>query len=102
MQGLGWAIMEDFRIEGSIPLTRSLETYLIPTAADAPHIETILIQNGEKTGPYGAKGIAEVVLVPIAPAIAAAIRDAVGVNVDRLPATPERVYRLMRGGEPTP
>jgi CO/xanthine dehydrogenase Mo-binding subunit len=101
VQGLGWAIMEDFRIEGSVPLTRSLETYLIPTAADAPQIETILIQNGEKTGPYGAKGIAEVVLVPIAPAIAAAIRDAVGVNVDRLPATPERVYRLMRGGEPT-
>lgn len=101
VQGLGWAIMEDFKIVGGIPATRSLETYLIPTAADAPEIETILIEDGEETGPYGAKGIAEVVLVPIAPAIAAAIRDAVGVTLDRLPATPERVYRLMRGREQT-
>ncbi|MGH8923733.1 MAG: xanthine dehydrogenase family protein molybdopterin-binding subunit [Acidimicrobiia bacterium] len=97
VQGLGWALMEDFKIEGGLPMTRSLETYLIPTASDAPEIESILIESGEETGPFGAKGIAEVVLVPIAPAIAAAIRDAVGVTLDRLPATPERVYRLMRG-----
>lgn len=97
VQGLGWAMMEDFKIEGGVPTTRSLETYLIPTSSDAPEIESILIESGEETGPFGAKGIAEVVLVPIAPAIAAAIRDAVGVTLDRLPATPERVYRLMRG-----
>ena len=99
LQGMGWALMEDFKLEGGVPQTGSLETYLIPTAGDAPYLETIIIEGGEETGPFGAKGIAEVVLVPTAPAITAAIRDAVGVTVDRLPASPERVYRLMEGLE---
>jgi len=99
LQGMGWALMEDFRLEGGVPQTGSLETYLIPTAGDAPDLETIIIEGGEETGPFGAKGIAEVVLVPTAPAITAAIRDAVGVTVDRLPASPERVYGLMEGLE---
>ena len=54
------------------------------------------MEGNEPTGPFGAKGIAEVVLVPTAPAVVAAIRDAVGVDVVRLPATSERVFRLMR------
>lgn len=95
-QGLGWAIMEDFKIEGGVPKTRSLETYLIPTMDDAPEMDTILVEGGDPTGPFGAKGIAEVVIVPPAPAIVAAIRDAVGIAVTRLPATAERVYRSMQ------
>jgi len=96
VQGIGWALMEDFKFDAGVPQTKTLETYLIPTAGDAPELETILIEDGEETGPFGAKGIAEVVLVPTAPAIVAAIRDAVGVTVRRLPAAPETVYRLMR------
>ncbi len=95
-QGMGWAIMEDHKIEAGIPMTRSLETYLIPTVDDAPEMDTILVEGGDPTGPFGAKGIAEVVIVPPAPAIVSAIRDAVGVAVTRLPATPERVYRTMQ------
>jgi CO/xanthine dehydrogenase Mo-binding subunit len=95
-QGMGWAIMEDFVIEKGVPMTKSLETYLIPTIDDAPEMETILVEGGDPTGPFGAKGIAEVVIVPPAPAIVAAIRDAVGVVVTRLPATAERVYRSMQ------
>lgn len=97
IQGLGWAVMEDFKFAESVPQTMSLETYLIPTAGDIPELETILIESGEETGPYGAKGIAEVVLVPTAPAIVAAVRDAIGATLNHLPATPEAVYRLMRG-----
>ena len=97
MQGIGWALMEDFKLDAGVPQTTSLETYLIPTACDAPELETIIVEGGEETGPFGAKGMAEVVLVPTAPAIMAAIRDAVGVTVNRLPATPEAVYRLMEG-----
>jgi CO/xanthine dehydrogenase Mo-binding subunit len=96
-QGMGWAIMEDYMIEDGIPRTRSLETYLIPTVDDAPEMDTILVEGGDPTGPFGAKGIAEVVIVPPAPAIVAAIRDAVGVTVTALPATAERVYRSMQG-----
>jgi CO/xanthine dehydrogenase Mo-binding subunit len=95
-QGMGWAVMEDYQMERGIPKTRSLETYLIPTLDDAPEMDTILVEGGDPTGPFGAKGIAEVVIVPPAPAIVAAIRDAVGVTVTRLPATAERVYRSMR------
>jgi CO/xanthine dehydrogenase Mo-binding subunit len=96
VQGMGWAIMEDYKLENGIPRTRSLETYLIPTVDDAPEMDTILVEEGDPTGPFGAKGIAEVVIVPPAPAIASAIADAVGVTVTALPATPERVYRLMQ------
>jgi CO/xanthine dehydrogenase Mo-binding subunit len=96
VQGVGWAIMEDYILEGGVPTTRSLETYLIPTIDDAPEMDTILVEGGDPTGPFGAKGIAEVVIVPPAPAVIAAIRDAVGVTVERLPANAERVYRLLR------
>jgi CO/xanthine dehydrogenase Mo-binding subunit len=99
LQGMGWALMEDFKLDAGVPATGSLETYLIPTAGDAPDLDTIIIEGGEDTGPFGAKGIAEVVLVPTAPAITAAIHDAVGVTIDRLPATPEVVYGLMEGLE---
>jgi CO/xanthine dehydrogenase Mo-binding subunit len=98
VQGMGFGVMEEHCLEVGVPTTRSLETYLIPTAADAPRMEIMLVESGEETGPFGAKGIAEVVCVPTAPAIAAAIRDAVGIMIDRPPATPERVYRLMNEG----
>jgi CO/xanthine dehydrogenase Mo-binding subunit len=97
LQGIGWALMEEFKLDEGVPQTTSLETYLIPTAGDAPELETIIVDGSEETGPFGAKGAAEVALVPTAPAVIAAIRDAVGVTVDRLPATPETVYRLMEG-----
>lgn len=99
VQGMGWAVMEEFVMDGGLPRTKSLETYLIPTVDDVPEMETILVEGGDPTGPFGAKGIAEVVIVPPAPAIVSAIRDATGVTVERLPATPERVYRLMHASK---
>lgn len=100
VQGMGWALMEDFVMQGGVPQTKSLETYLIPTVDDVPDMDTILVQSGDPTGPFGAKGIAEVVIVPPAPAIASAIGAAVGATPTRLPATPERVYRLMQEAAP--
>lgn len=95
VQGMGWAVMEDYVVQGGRPRTTSLETYLIPTVDDAPELDTVLVEQGDPTGPFGAKGIAEVVIVPPAPAIVNGIHDAVGVTVDRIPATPERVYGLL-------
>jgi CO/xanthine dehydrogenase Mo-binding subunit len=95
VQGMGWAVMEDYVVQGGRPRTTSLETYLIPTVDDAPELDTVLVEQGDATGPFGAKGIAEVVIVPPAPAIVNGIHDAVGVTVDRIPATPERVYGLL-------
>jgi len=94
-QGLGFALMEDYRLVAGIPQKRSLETYLIPTALDLPEIDVILVESAEPSGPFGAKGIAEVVLVPTAPAVVSAIKDAAGVEVRDLPATPESVLRCL-------
>ncbi len=95
-QGLGFALMEEYLLAGGRPVTRSLETYLIPTARDVPEIRTHLVGDDEPTGPLGAKGMAEVVVVPTGPAVAAAVADAVGVRPDQLPITPERLLRAMR------
>lgn len=86
-QGLGMALMEAY-VPGR---TENLHDYLIPTAGDMPEIECLLIEDPEPSGPYGAKGVGEPALVPTAPAILGAIRDAVGVRLTQLPATPDRV-----------
>jgi CO/xanthine dehydrogenase Mo-binding subunit len=86
-QGLGLALMEEY-IPGR---TENLHDYLIPTFGDVPPIETILVEDPEPTGPYGAKGVGEHALCPTAPAILGAIHHATGVRITRVPATPDRV-----------
>jgi CO/xanthine dehydrogenase Mo-binding subunit len=56
------------------------------------------IENEDGPGPYGAKGMSEGALLPVAPAVAAAVRDATGVMVRELPLTPERVWRALQEG----
>jgi CO/xanthine dehydrogenase Mo-binding subunit/aerobic-type carbon monoxide dehydrogenase small subunit (CoxS/CutS family) len=86
-QGLGMALMEEY-VPGR---SENLHDYLIPTIGDVPPIETILIEDPEPLGPYGAKGIGEPALVPTAPAIFGAIHHATGVRVRVAPATPARL-----------
>jgi aldehyde oxidoreductase len=90
-QGIGMALMEDY-VPGR---TENLHDYLIPTIGDVPPIETILIEVPDPEGPFGAKGLGEHVLIPTAPAILNAIRDATGALVTRLPATPTRVLEAI-------
>jgi len=87
VQGLGMALMEAY-VPGR---TDNLHDYLIPTIGDAPEIECLLIEDAEPDGPFGAKGVGEPALVPTAPAILAAIRDATGARITRVPATPSVV-----------
>jgi aldehyde oxidoreductase len=86
-QGLGFALMEEY-VPG---VSENLHDYLIPTVGDVPPIETIIVEDAEPLGPYGAKGIGEPALIPTAPAILGAIRHATGARLHRLPATPDRV-----------
>jgi len=86
-QGIGMALMEEY-IPGR---TDNLHDYLIPTVGDVPPIETILIEDAEPLGPFGAKGVGEPALIPTAAAILNAIRDATGVVIRKVPATPDRV-----------
>jgi aldehyde oxidoreductase len=90
-QGIGMALMEEY-IPGR---TENLHDYLIPTIGDVPPIENILIEVPDPEGPFGAKGLGEHVLIPTAPAILNAIRDATGVLVTQLPATPSRVLATI-------
>jgi aldehyde oxidoreductase len=91
-QGLGLALMEEY-VPGR---TENLHDYLIPTFGDMPEIETILIEDPEPLGPYGAKGIGEPALIPTAPAILSAIENATGVRITRVPATPDRVLAALK------
>jgi CO/xanthine dehydrogenase Mo-binding subunit len=97
VQSVGFAQMEDHKVDQGIPVTTSLETYLIPTAVDAPEVLTLCVESGRHDTAFGAKGMAEVVCVPTAPAIVAAICDAVGVRPTELPVTAERLYNLLHG-----
>jgi CO/xanthine dehydrogenase Mo-binding subunit/aerobic-type carbon monoxide dehydrogenase small subunit (CoxS/CutS family) len=91
-QGIGMALMEEW-VPGR---TDNLHDYLIPTVGDVPEIETILIEDPEPLGPYGAKGVGEPALIPTAAAILNAIRDATGVTIRTVPATPDRVRAAIR------
>src|SRR5205807_5258658 len=90
-QGLGLALMEEF-LPGR---TENLHDYLIPTIGDVPPITSILIEDAEPLGPFGAKGIGEPALIPTAPAILNAIHHATGVRLHKVPATPDRVRAAL-------
>jgi CO/xanthine dehydrogenase Mo-binding subunit/aerobic-type carbon monoxide dehydrogenase small subunit (CoxS/CutS family) len=94
-QGLGLALMEEF-IPGR---TENLHDYLIPTVGDMPRIKSILIEDPELTGPYGAKGVGEPALIATAPAILGAIRHATGVRVTRVPVLPHRLWEALQTKE---
>lgn len=95
-QGLGLALMEEY-LPGR---TENLHDYLIPTVGDVPEVESILIEDADAHGPFGAKGIGEQVLIPTAPAILNALRDATGVVIRDLPATPGRIHAALRAQSP--
>ncbi len=96
MMGIGYTLYEDTIIENGVNKTTNFTNYILPTFKETPVIETIPVEEHEETGPYGAKGIGEVVMIPIIPAIIQAIYDATGARITHLPATPERVYNAMK------
>lgn len=84
-QGLGYALMEDFRFEDGVPQALDFDRYHIPRATDVPDIEGTYIQTSFPGGPYGAKNLAEPVMIATAPAIANAFAQATGRRVRGLP-----------------
>jgi CO/xanthine dehydrogenase Mo-binding subunit len=96
LQAVGYATIEEMQLVNGRYRNDRLATYLIPTALDAPRIETILVESPYSGVPHGAKGVGELPMDVGAPAVVAAIHDATGVWIHDLPATPERILAAMR------
>jgi CO/xanthine dehydrogenase Mo-binding subunit len=100
MQGIGNALHEEMLFDdtGTL-LNATLFEYHVPTIADMPDtFASNIVENGDGPGPYGAKGVGEGALAGVAAAIATALAEA-GVQIDTLPATPERVWRALAARE---
>jgi nicotinate dehydrogenase medium molybdopterin subunit len=95
-QGIGGALYEELIVEDGRITNPSFVDYRIPTALDMPPITALYVEAPDPTGPFGAKGIGEPPIMPPAPAIANAIFDATGVQVNEIPITPERLYWALR------
>jgi CO/xanthine dehydrogenase Mo-binding subunit len=97
VQGIGYSVMEDFKTEKGIALTSLLSTYLIPTAADVPaRIDTVILEQPDPVGPWGARGLGEAPLIAIAPAVAAAVKNATGIWFTQLPLVPPTVLKGLK------
>ncbi|HID87783.1 MAG TPA: xanthine dehydrogenase family protein molybdopterin-binding subunit, partial [Anaerolineae bacterium] len=96
VMGLGYALSEEFRVEGGYIQTPRLGDLGLLRLNRLPEIEAIVVENPHPRGPYGAKGMGELALSPTAPAVINAIHDAIGVWIHELPATPERVLAALK------
>src|SRR5688500_13410399 len=102
LQAVGYATIEEMKLEDGRYLNDRLATYLIPTSLDAPRLRSILVEKPFSGAPHGAKGVGELPMDVGAPAVVAAIHDATGVWIHDLPASPERVLAAITGGAPPP
>ncbi|HZT50976.1 MAG TPA: xanthine dehydrogenase family protein molybdopterin-binding subunit [Stellaceae bacterium] len=101
---LGFTVSEEMLFRDGQLTNNSLADYKIPGIRDIPAIESGLVENEQRDGPFGAKGVAESTTMPISPAVGNAIEDAVGVRITSLPITAEAVYRGLcaKNGTPLP
>ncbi|MGZ8427278.1 MAG: xanthine dehydrogenase family protein molybdopterin-binding subunit, partial [Candidatus Binatia bacterium] len=97
MMGFGHTFYEAYQWEGGQIVNSSLVDYKVPTFDDVPdEFESILIEDGNGPGPYGAKGLGEGGIIPVAPAVANAVFWSTGARVKTLPLTPEKVWRAIK------
>jgi xanthine dehydrogenase molybdenum-binding subunit len=93
--GLGYALCEELVIRDGRVLNPQFMEYALLPAAAMPEISVRLIETVDEAGPFGAKGLGESGVIPVAAAVANAVKDAVGVRLTELPMTPERVFRAL-------
>jgi CO/xanthine dehydrogenase Mo-binding subunit/aerobic-type carbon monoxide dehydrogenase small subunit (CoxS/CutS family) len=94
--GIGFALTENFHVgDKGVMVNPNLRNYRIPTYADVPRTEVLLVESTDSVGPMRSKGMAECCINPVAPALANALEDATGVRYRELPFTPERIYKPL-------
>ena len=101
VQSLGTALFEELKLKDGKVLNKSFVDYKIPTADDVPELVVKYVEHPEPTGPYGARGVGEPLMVPGAPAIANAVYQAIGVRFRRMPITPDDVLKALRERQET-
>lgn len=97
VQGVGYGLIEHLPVQDGRVEIAHFGEYKIPTVKDIPPLKTVLLESESGVGPYKVKGIGENPISPVAPAIANAIEDAVGVRIRDLPITAEKVYKAIHG-----
>ncbi len=99
-QALGYAVCEEMRYdEKGQALERDFDRYHIFRADEMPALETIFVETFEPSHPFGVKAVAEIPMDGVAPAVGNAVLDAVGINIDDNPITPEKVWRAIKNQE---
>jgi CO/xanthine dehydrogenase Mo-binding subunit len=96
IQGLGYALMEEMIHKNGVVVNPNLGDYYVPTSLDIPEMKTIIVEYPGPLGPFGAKAVGEPPIVLPAPAIVNAIDNAIGVRINEIPATPNRVLLGIR------
>ncbi|HVB24938.1 MAG TPA: molybdopterin cofactor-binding domain-containing protein [Ktedonobacteraceae bacterium] len=95
-QALGYGVCEEMVYDQKgVMLTTNLSDYRIYSAPDMPQMETYIVETSDPFGPFGAKAIAEIPIDGMAPAVANAVADALGIRIRQIPLTPERVLRAI-------
>src|SRR6202521_4250520 len=97
--GLGEALMEEQTFRKGLHKWPSMLEYKSPTFLDMPEVETFIVETVDPEGPYGAKEAGQGPLLPVIPAVSSAVFDALGVWVDEIPVTPEKVIEALRRKE---
>ncbi|MCZ4500230.1 MAG: aldehyde oxidase [Marmoricola sp.] len=95
-QGIGSALYEEIRVRDGVVLDRTFRSYRVPQMADVPVTEVLFATTVDGLGPRGAKSMSEAPYNPVAPALANAIRDAIGVRPYELPMSRDRIWRLLQ------
>ncbi len=95
VMGLSTALYEELRFDKGVILNRNFTDYKICSIDNTPHIDSFIIETPEEGGPFGARGIGEQPMIGVAPAVANAVNDALGVDFNTFPLTPERVWRVI-------
>jgi CO/xanthine dehydrogenase Mo-binding subunit len=100
IMGLGHALFDELVFDEGQIVNGTLLDYQLPSMMDMPdRLTPIIVESPHRTGPFGAKGVGEIGIIPMAPAIANAVRDATGIRFTRLPLTPERILSAIIEGE---
>jgi selenium-dependent xanthine dehydrogenase len=96
IMGIGHALSEEFLVNQGVVVTDRLARYRMPSITHTPEVISFFVEHGTEDGPYGAKGVGEIVLIPTSPAITNAIYNAIGIRLDTIPVDQEKVLKAMQ------